>query len=128
MKYAVIRTGGKQYRVSEGDVIDVERLEVQPDQEYTFTDVLLYTADDVRMIGAPLLADVAVKATVIAEVRGEKIRVSHFKAKARYRKTTGHRQTLTQMKIKSITTANEKPPVKAEIAEKKQAKKKVATA
>jgi len=115
MKYAVIRTGGKQYRVSEGDVIRVEHLPTE-EKQITFSDVLLYAADSSVMVGSPIVSDIVVSATVMGDVRGEKIRVSKFKAKARYRRVTGHRQALSEVKIDSIGSAkqNAKPSPKAE--------------
>lgn len=118
MKYAVVRTGGKQYRVSEGDIIEVERLTADPEKDYTFSDVLLYTADNESKIGAPLVEDVTVIGKILAHVKGEKIRVSHFKAKARYRKVTGHRQSLTKIQIAHILKAGEKPQQETKPSEK----------
>lgn len=103
MKYAVITTGGKQYRVSEGDTIAVERLTagVGP---YSFENVLLSVADNDVLIGNPFVAGWSVQGNVLENVRGEKIRVSKFKAKARYRRVTGHRQALTRVQIEKIAT------------------------
>ncbi|MDQ5900846.1 MAG: large subunit ribosomal protein [Patescibacteria group bacterium] len=105
MKYAVIQTGGKQYKVSEGDVITVERLKVQADDTVTFSDVLLYTADDVVQIGQPHVEGMTVTGKVVANIRGEKLRISKYKAKVRYRRVTGHRQELTQVQIDVIGDA-----------------------
>jgi large subunit ribosomal protein L21 len=106
MKYAVVKTGGKQYKVSEGDVIEVERL--NEEKEVVFDQVLLYTADGVVKVGTPLVDGVTIKASVIDQVKGDKIRVSKYKAKVRYRRVTGHRQSLTKVKIDSILGAGEK--------------------
>jgi len=105
MKYAVIQTGGKQYKVSEGDVITVERLKVQADDTVTFSDVLLYTADDVVQIGQPHVEGMTVTGKVVANIRGEKLRIAKYKAKVRYRRVTGHRQELTQVQIDVIGDA-----------------------
>lgn len=102
MKYAVIKSGGKQYKVSEGDVIEVERLQAEPKSKVTFQDVLLVVEDGTPKVGSPTLAGVTVVADVVDNVRGEKIRVSKFKSKVRYRRVTGHRQALTRIKIASI--------------------------
>lgn len=102
MKYAVIQTGGKQYRVSEGDVIEVERLTQRPTETIVFNDVLLFVADGDIKVGTPHVSGMTVNAEVVSDLRGEKIRVSKFKAKARYRRTTGHRQALSQIKITQI--------------------------
>ena len=105
MRYAVVRTGGKQYKIAEGDVIEVEKLNAEKD--FIFDKVLLYIADGVVEIGTPLVEGITVKASVIAQIKGEKIRVSKYKAKVRYRRVTGHRQQLTQVKIESITGKGE---------------------
>jgi large subunit ribosomal protein L21 len=108
MKYAVIQTGGKQYKVAEGDVLEVESLGQEKDANMSFDNVLLYTADSDVMIGNPTLTDVIISAKVLDNVRGDKIRVSKFKAKAKYRRTNGHRQHLTRIQIESISLKNEK--------------------
>ena len=123
MKYAVIRTGGKQYKINEGDVIDVERLDSEANKSITFTDVLMATADGDIKLGAPTLTDVIVKGTVVDSVRGEKIRVAKYKAKVRYRRVTGHRQALTRVKIESISIHGEKKTTKADKEEGKETKK-----
>ncbi len=102
MKYAIIQTGGKQYKVSDGDVIEVERLTTEKDQIVSFKEVLLYTDDGVAKVGTPFVDGISVGATVVDQFRGDKIRVSKFKAKARYRRVTGHRQNLTRLKIGMI--------------------------
>lgn len=102
MKYAVIQTGGKQYRVAEGDVIEVERITSNGSKSVTFSDVLLYVSDGDIKVGMPHVPGMTVAAELVSDVRGPKIRVSKFKAKARYRRTTGHRQALTQIKITQI--------------------------
>lgn len=112
MKYAVIQTGGKQYKVSEGDTIQIERLTGKPLEPMVFSDVLLSVMDGDVKIGKPFVSEVQVTADVLAHIRGEKIRVSKFKAKSRYRRTTGHRQELTQVKITHIGDINKKVPVK----------------
>lgn len=107
MKYAVIRTGGKQYRVQEGDIIEIERLP-DPTGPIAFSDILFYTEGTISQVGQPTLAGVKVTGTILAETRGPKIRVSKFKAKARYRRTTGHRQALTKVQIEAIGTGAKK--------------------
>lgn len=111
MKYAVVRTGGKQYKIAEGDVIEVEK--INEEKDFIFDKVLLYTADGVIKVGTPLVEGVTVKASVISQVKGEKIRVSKYKAKVRYRRVTGHRQQLTQVKIESIAGKGEEKILKA---------------
>ena len=128
MKYAVIKTGGKQYKVAEGDVIEVERMDNKADEAITFPEVLLYTADGVSLIGQPLVDGVVVSGKVLTHLRGEKIRVAKYKAKVRYRRVTGHRQELTQVRIESISDGknkkvDEKPAVKKASAKKVEAEK-----
>jgi len=123
MKYAVIQTGGKQYKVSEGDTIAVERLMVKPAEPMVFNDVLLSVVDGDVKVGTPFVAGMTVTAEVVANMRGEKIRVSKFKAKARYRRTTGHRQALTQLKITQIGKKTEAKVEKVVAKEEKPVKK-----
>lgn len=118
MKYAVIKTGGKQYKVVENQVLSVEKLEGDG-KSFVFDEVLLLVDGDKVEIGAPTLAGVKVYADVIAEVKGEKIEVFKYKSKSRYRKHTGHRQKYTQVKISGIGTK----AVKAEPKPVKPAKK-----
>jgi large subunit ribosomal protein L21 len=108
MKYAVIQTGGKQYKVSEGDIIEVERLAADSGQKLNLTDILLYTDNGTATIGAPLVQGISVAALVLEHTKGDKIRVAKFKAKARYRRVTGHRQSLTKLKIESIGSSSGK--------------------
>lgn len=101
MKYAVIKTGGKQYKVSEGQVIEVELLDYK-DSSFTFEEVLLVVDGDKVEIGTPTVAGMKVYADVVADVKGDKIEVFKYKSKSRYRKHTGHRQKYTQVKINGI--------------------------
>ena len=75
MRYAIIQTGGKQYRVSEGDVITVERLPMAENEEFVCNSVLLYQNDGTLMFGSPYISDFVVKGTLMAHVKGDKIRV-----------------------------------------------------
>ncbi len=101
MKYAVIKTGGKQYKVEEGQVIEVEKLD-SDGKSFVFEEVLLVVDGDKVEIGAPTVAGMKVYADVIEEVKGDKIEVFKYKSKSRYRKHTGHRQKYTQVKINGI--------------------------
>ncbi len=104
MKYAVVQSGNKQYKVSEGDTIAVEKLtDIKPNQAYFFPKVLLFVDEAQRKVGMPAVGDVEVAATVIGEVKGIKIRVAKFKAKSRYRRVRGFRAMQTQLKIEKIT-------------------------
>lgn len=102
MKYAVLVTGGKQYKVSQDDILEVEHLDTQKDNKVIFSDILLYADEDNVQVGTPYVKGVSVETTVLEHMRGEKIRVAKFKAKARYRRVTGHRQSLTKIKIDKI--------------------------
>ncbi len=115
MKYAIIRTGGKQYRVKEGDVIEIERL-AQSSGTIEFSDILFYTADGVSQVGQPTVAGVHVNATVLADIKGPKLRIAKFKAKARYRRTTGHRQSLSKVQIDAIGTGKAKEVKSKEVS------------
>ena len=100
--YAVIQTGGKQYKVSEGDVIFVEKLGVEEGTEYTFDQVLAISGADGFKVGAPTVEGATVKATVVKNGKGKKIRVFKYKAKKNEKKTIGHRQPYTKLQILSI--------------------------
>lgn len=103
MKFAVIKTGGKQYKVSEGDVIKVEKLPAKSKEKITFNDVYLLADGDNIKIGQPLVQGIKVTAEVVEQEKDKKIRVVKFKAKSRYRRVQGHRQRLTVLKIIKIT-------------------------
>lgn len=103
--YAVIETGGKQYRVTAGDTIDVERLPAEAGSQIELDRVLMVAGDEGISIGAPVVAGARVVATVAQHLRGPKIVVFKFRAKKRYRRKTGHRQELTRLKIDTIQTA-----------------------
>ncbi len=99
--YAVIATGGKQYKVSEGDIIRVEKLGVEAGQTYTFDQVLLVSGDDLK-VGTPTVAGATVEADVVKNVKDKKVVVYKFKRKTGYHKKQGHRQQLTVVKITKI--------------------------
>ncbi len=124
MKYAVFASGGKQYKVTEGQTVDLEKLAVQAGESVNFDNVLLYVSDGAVKIGQPQLDDVTVTAKVVDQVKGDKIRVAKFKAKARYRKVIGHRQHLTRVQIETIAAKGEKKQKSEPVEEVKIAKKK----
>ncbi len=101
MKYAVIRTGGKQYKVSEGQQLKIEKLDSEKDSTIDFEEVLLLVNEDKVEIGKPTLKT-KVTATVVDQTKGKKIEVFKYKAKTGYHKKTGHRQNLTVVKIEKI--------------------------
>lgn len=100
--YAIIETGGKQYRVTPGQVIDVERLDVPEGDTVELDRVLLIADDEKTTVGTPLVMGAKVVATAKSEGLGKKVAVVKFKAKTRYHRKTGHRQSYTRLAIDSI--------------------------
>ena len=100
--YAIIKTGGKQYRVEAGDVISVERLEAQLGDKVTLSEVLFLGGEGDPRIGVPLLDGVSVLGTVVEHGRDHKVRVFKYKKRKHYRRTRGHRQDYTTLKIEKI--------------------------
>ena len=100
--YAVVQTGGKQYRVAVGDRIDVERLDAEPGTEVTLERVLMVEQDGDVKIGTPVVDGAKVIASVDAQKRGKKLIIFKMRPKKRYRRKTGHRQNLTQLTITNI--------------------------
>ena len=105
--YAVIKTGGKQYRVHEGDVIKVERLSADEGAEVEFEQVLMVGEGDDVKVGAPFVEGSRVSATVEAHGRGKKIKVVKFKRRKHYLRRHGHRQDYTEVKITQIGAGKE---------------------
>jgi large subunit ribosomal protein L21 len=103
MAYAIIKTGGKQYRVAEGDVIDVEKLDLEPGVETTFSEVLLHANGSDITVGADSLQGAAVVAEVVEQRKGVKVIAYKYKRRKGYHRTVGHRRKLTRLRIKSIT-------------------------
>ena len=102
MTFAVIKTGGKQYKVSEGQVLTVEKLE-HKGNEVAFSEVLLVAGGGGVKIGRPAVPGASVNASVLADGRAEKKIVFRFKAKTRYKKKKGHRQPFTRVRIQKIS-------------------------
>ena len=100
--YAVIKTGGKQYRVKQGDTIKVEKLEADQGADIKITDVLLVASGEDINIESPLVPDATVTATVKSHGRGPKIRIIKMKRRKHYRKRMGHRQGYTELSITGI--------------------------
>jgi large subunit ribosomal protein L21 len=107
--YAVVRTGGKQYRVEEGHTIDVERLGAAEGERVELSDVLLLADGADVKVGTPTVPGVKVVAEVVGHGRGEKIAVFKYKSKTRHRAKTGHRQPYTRLTIREIQSDGEKP-------------------
>ena len=102
MKYAVIRTGGKQYRVSEGDIVKVEKLDAEVGAKITLADVLFVGGDGAPKIGAPLVANGKVTGEIVDQGRAKKIIVFKKKRRKSYSRQRGHRQYQTALKITAI--------------------------
>lgn len=101
MKYAVLKTGGKQYRVTEGEVIKVEKLAGEKDGPVNFSEVLLYVNDDKLKLGQPRLTKSRVEGVIVKEIKEEKVRGFVYKRKG-HRRSFGHRQKLTKVRIDKI--------------------------
>lgn len=100
--YAIIETGGKQYQVSEGDVIFVEKLDVEAEANITIDKVIAVGKEDGMVVGAPYVDGAAVTASVVKNGKGKKITVFTYKPKKDSKRKMGHRQPYTQLKIESI--------------------------
>jgi len=122
MNRAVIETGGKQYRVEPGQIIAIEKIEAKVGSTLTFDKVLMVADDKTVEVGSPLLTSFSVTGEVIEQGKGDKIRVFTYKSKKRQRRTLGHRQLETRVKITAIGAP------KAEKAEVKPATKPAAKA
>ena len=102
---AVIETGGKQYKVKEGDIIQVERLEKNPGDDISFDQVLLVTGEDKTKVGNPILKEAKVLGKLIKEFRGEKLIAFKYRRRKNYRRKVGHRQRYSLVKIESVQVA-----------------------
>ncbi|HRQ88339.1 MAG TPA: 50S ribosomal protein L21 [Bacteroidia bacterium] len=102
MSYAIIKTGGKQYRVAAGDKIDVEHLAVEVGDTVTFDEVLVSGAGDSISVGAPFIDGAKVTAKVIDQHRDKKVTAFKFKRRKGFHKTKGHRRQLTRLEIVSV--------------------------
>jgi large subunit ribosomal protein L21 len=100
--YAVVETGGKQYRVQAGDVFRVERLDGEVGQEVDWDKVHMVGSDESKKIGAPLVAGASVKAEILEQARADKVLVFKYKSKKNERRMRGHRQYYTKIRVKEI--------------------------
>jgi large subunit ribosomal protein L21 len=100
--YAVIKTGGKQYRVNSGETLKVEKIEVDVGGTVTLDEVLMLNDGTKTTIGTPFIGGAKVEATVLSHGRGDKVMIFKFRRRKHYRKTQGHRQSYTEIKIESI--------------------------
>ena len=103
--YAVIQSGGKQYRVKSGEQLRVEALPAEVGAAVSFDRVLMLGAGEGARVGAPFVSGAAVKATVLAHGRGEKLRIFKLRRRKHYQKTQGHRQSFTEVRIDEIVGA-----------------------
>jgi large subunit ribosomal protein L21 len=115
--YAVIRTGGKQYRVAPDDVLDIEKIPGQAGDIVEFGEVLLLGGDGEPQFGAPLISGATVAAEVVEQHRGEKIIIFKKKRRQNYRRKNGHRQSLTLIRVTEILTDGAKPKRDAKASE-----------
>lgn len=114
--YAIIESCGKQYKVSEGDVVFFEKLDTEEGKKVTFNEVVLVSDDKKVEVGAPYVKGVKVEGKVIAHGKGKKIIVYKYKAKKNYRRTQGHRQPFTKVEITKIAMPAAKTEAKATAA------------
>jgi large subunit ribosomal protein L21 len=112
MDYAVFKTGGKQYRVKPGDVLDVEKLPVEVDSVTEFSEVLLVSDGGEATVGSPYVAGARVLAQVKSHYKDKKIIVFKYKAKTRYRRMRGHRQEYTRLLVQDIKVGEPAGPAR----------------
>jgi large subunit ribosomal protein L21 len=107
MNYAVIKAAGKQYKVASGLVLEVDKIEGEKGNNITFDEVLLMGDDKAVVVGTPIVKNAQVTAKIIEQIRGDKVRVAKFKAKSRFRRSTGFRSYLTKIEITGIKGGKE---------------------
>jgi large subunit ribosomal protein L21 len=108
MAYAIIKTGGRQYRVAEGDTIDVDLLDIEPGKTATFGEVLMFADGKNLTHGTPLISGAKVTAEVLRQRKDKKVIAFKYKRRKGYHRTVGHRRKLTRVKIKSISVGGKK--------------------
>jgi large subunit ribosomal protein L21 len=102
LMYAVVKTGGREYRVSKGDLIRIEKLEGKVGDQVELKDVLMVSKEGEARFGTPRLADVVIKGEIVQESKGEKVLTYKMKRRKNYRRFKGHRQTYTYLKVNDI--------------------------
>jgi large subunit ribosomal protein L21 len=102
MKYAIVESGGKQYRAVEGDMIQVDLLDVEPGAQLKLEQVLLLANEGTVSVGTPKISGVSINTTVVDHIKGPKLVIFNYRPKKRYRVKTGHRQMYTLLKVESI--------------------------
>ena len=122
--FAVIKTGGKQYRVQEGDVLDIEKLKMEKDKKVTFDKVLLVEDEGKTLIGTPFIENALVRAEIIENFKDKKVIIFKKKRRKQYKRKRGHRQELTRIKIEAIFHGEKAAPRKkpVEVAKKEKEK------
>ncbi len=119
--FAIIKTGGKQYRVQEGDVLDVEKLPAEANQKFHFSQVLLIDSGEETIIGTPFIERALVRAEVVENFKDEKVMVFKKKRRKQYRRTRGHRQNLTRVRIERIIPDSTAVPAEEIVGAEKKA-------
>lgn len=104
--YAIIRSGGRQYRAEVGATIDVERLPYEVDESFDIADVLLVGNGEETLIGQPVVEGAKVRVTVVEQGRGKKVIVFRYRQRTNYRRRTGHRQYFTRLRVDEISVGN----------------------
>ena len=103
MMHAVVKTGGKEYRISKGDVIRVEKMDGKVGDQVTMKDILMVSDEGQVQVGNPLLANAMITGEIVQQVKGEKILTYKMKRRKNYRRTKGHRQTYTYIRVNEIS-------------------------
>ena len=122
MKYAVVKIGGSQFKVSEGEEVVIEKVAGKSGDKLKFSEILLFRNGNGVKIGQPYLPGAVVEAEILAQTKGKKIRVATYKAKSRYRRVVGHRKQLTKIRVDRIRAGSEgsaKKPKKSVVKTKK---------
>ena len=125
--YAIIESCGRQYKVTEGDVVFFEKLDVEEGKKVTFDKVILVSEEGKVQVGNPYVKGIKVEGKVVSHGKGKKILVYKYKAKKNYRRTQGHRQPYTKVEITKIKMPTEKAEAKVEKAEVKETAAKATT-
>jgi large subunit ribosomal protein L21 len=103
LMYAVVKTGGKEYRISQGDLIRVEKMEGKVGDQVTMKDILMVSHEDQVQVGNPLLGNAVVTGEIVQQVKGKKVLIYKMKRRKNYRRTKGHRQTYTYIRVNDIS-------------------------
>ncbi|MGQ9645745.1 MAG: 50S ribosomal protein L21 [Thermodesulfobacteriota bacterium] len=101
--YAVVKTGGKEYRISKGDIIRVEKIEGKAGDQVSLRDILMVSKEGQIQLGSPFLTDAVITGEIVQQVKGRKVLTYKMKRRKNYRRTKGHRQTYTYIRVNDIT-------------------------